>query len=164
MLENFIKNAQVLEKLVNPLSFPKVHLVENMVLLGNIDYVGEMDNATLHIIDFKTGAKDEDSPLQLYIYAMLAEANYGKKVSKVSFWYLDRDNQPKEAVLDPLDKTYQWLKEKAIEIKQALDTNHWVCAGQNRCNCEAYQSIISGKGEFMFTDYKFKKDIYYFKK
>ena len=164
MLENFTKNVGVLERLVKPLSFPKVHLVENMILLGNIDYVGEREDGSLHIIDFKTGIKDEDSALQLYIYALLAESNYLKDVSKISFWYLDRDACPKEAVLDPLDTTYQWLKEQALEIKQALDSNRWQCLGKGRCDCAAYESIIKGKGEFMFTDYKFKKDIYYLKR
>lgn len=163
-LSNFVKNYKVMENMLKPISFPKLHLVEKMVLLGNIDYVGEMDNRSLHIIDFKTGTKDEDSPLQLYIYALLAEANYGKKVSKVSFWYLDRDSQPKEAVLDPLEKTYQWLQEKALEVNEALDSNNWVCVDKNRCDCQAYQAIISGQGEFMFTDYKFKKNIYYLEK
>lgn len=161
MLKNFVKYSSCLEQIVKPLSFPKVHLIENMILLGNIDYVGQRDDKTLHIIDFKTGVKDEDSALQLYIYALLAESNYLKDVSKISFWYLDRDHSPKEAVLDPLDKTFDFLKEKALQIKHAFDENKWSCLGQNRCDCAKYEALIKGQGEFMFADYKYKKDIYY---
>lgn len=165
MLGNFIKNFKTLERVVKPLYFPKIHLVEDLVLLGNIDYVGEMEDSTLHIIDFKTGTKDEDSPLQLYIYALLAESNYGKKVSKISFWYLDRDNDPKEAVLDPLDQTLDWLKEQATEVKEAIREGSWQCIKPGRCNeCVLYQMLIDGKGEFLFSDHKFKKDIYYLDK
>lgn len=167
MLSNFFKNWKILGSEMPPLNFPKYPLFEDVVLMGNMDFVGEQEDGSLHVLDFKTGLNDEKDPLQLYIYAILAEANLQKPVSKIGFWYLDRDSEPKEAVLDPLDKTLDFLKEKAIELKKAIKEGHWVCKNNTLpegglCReCQAYQDILDGKGEFVFTDYKFKKDIYY---
>lgn len=165
MLENFLENHAKLEKMVQFAKFPKYPLVENVILTGNLDYVGQLPEGSLHVIDFKTGTKDEDSPLQLYIYAILAENHYGKEVGRMSFWYLDRDSEPKEVVLEPLEKTLEWLIEKGKEVKQALAENKWVCKnGDEMCrDCRDYQAILDVKGEFMFSDHAYKKDVYYLK-
>ncbi|OGE15492.1 hypothetical protein A3F00_00835 [Candidatus Daviesbacteria bacterium RIFCSPHIGHO2_12_FULL_37_11] len=163
MLDNFYKNANKLGKEVPPLNFPKYILEDNLVLMGNIDFVGEKSDGTLHILDFKTGTREEEDPLQLYIYAILAESNYQKDVTKISYWYLDKDESPKEAVLDLLDEKLKWLTEKAREIKLALEKNEWVCINPGSCrDCETYQAILDGKGEYQFTDFKFKKMIFFF--
>ena len=171
MLENFFKNAKRLERVTHRIDFPKLHLFEDVVLMGNFDFVGEKEDGSLHVLDFKTGANDEKDPLQLYIYAILAEANFGKPVSSASFWYLDREDKPREIVLDPLEPKLEWLKEKAKELKKALDEGMWMCvkegpstrsarSGQCR-DCTDYQAILDEKGEFQFTDYRYKKDVYY---
>lgn len=163
MLDNFLQNVGSLGKSAPPVSFPKHIVVDNIVLTGNMDYVEELPDGTLHIIDFKTGSKDEDDPQQLYLYAILAEDYYDKKVSKISFWYLDRDDKPKVATLDPLEKTLSWLVNKGLEIKQALTVNDWQCSHPTSpCrDCVDYQAIIAGKGEFLFTDYTYKKEVYF---
>lgn len=168
MLDNFFKNAKVLEKCAPNIVFPKFNLLDNVVLIGNFDFVGERQDGSLSVCDFKTGATDEKDPMQLYIYAILAEANFEKEVTKASFWYLDRDDKPREIVLDPLEPKLEWLKEKAKELKEAIGRGEWVCVkssvsgGENLCReCKAYQAVLDGKGEFMFSDYKFKKDIYF---
>lgn len=160
MLENFFKNKNVLEKAVPGLVFPKYLLADKLVLIGNFDFVGEREDRSLHVVDFKTGTKDEKDPLQLYIYAILAESNYQKPVSTASYWYLDRDDKPRPIVLDLLEPQLEWLKEKAGQVKQAIEKGEWVCL-KNCRDCQAYQAILEGKGEFQFTDEKFKKDIYF---
>ncbi|MDO8573605.1 MAG: PD-(D/E)XK nuclease family protein [Candidatus Daviesbacteria bacterium] len=166
MLDNFLDNAKVLEKTAPPVTFPKYNLVEDVILIGNFDFVGEMPGGTLHIVDFKTGANDEEDTLQLYIYAILAEANLSKPVSKASFWYLDREDAPREIVLDALEPKLDWLREKALELKKAIKGGNWVCIkGDQLCrDCKDYQAIIDGKGQFQFSDYRYKKDIYYLSK
>ena len=163
ILENFVKNAKCLEKLAPPASFPKYPLLEDVILTGNMDFVGEMPDGSLHVADFKTGSKDEDSPLQLYIYTILSENYYGKPVKKASFWYLDREDAPKEAVLDNVEQNLKWLEDKARLVKEAWVENHWECIkGDELChNCRDYQAIIDGKGEFMYSDHAFKKEVYF---
>lgn len=166
MLDNFLNNAKGLEKSAPPVTFPKYNLVEDIILIGNFDFVGEVPDGTLHIVDFKTGANDEEDTLQLYLYAILAEVNLEKPVSKASFWYLDREDAPREIVLDPLEPKLAWLKEKALELKKAIQEGNWVCIKGlepvERCrDCKDYQAVIEGKGELQFSDYRYKKDIYY---
>lgn len=169
MMGNFLKNYTVLEKPVPPVSFPKYHLVDDAILIGNFDFVGEKSDGTLHVIDFKTGIHDEDNALQLYMYAILAESNLEKPVSAASFWYLDREDIPREVVLDPLESTLDYLTKMAQEIKQAIEQNSWQCiksppAGGLCRDCRDYQNLIDGKGEFQFSDYRFKKDVYFLKR
>ncbi len=166
MLNNFLDNAKCLEPCAPFLQFPKINLVENIIMIGNFDFVGECADGTLHIVDFKTGAHDEDSAVQLYIYAVLAEHCFKKKVSKASFWYLDRDDGPREIVLDPLNGQIEWLKEKSLELKRAVDENVWVCAREKDgfCrDCRDYQLLLDNKGEWLFSDFRYKKEIYYLK-
>lgn len=166
MLENFFKNAAVLEKKKHDISFPKYPVLENIILVGNFDFIGEKADGTLHVCDFKTGANDEKDPMQLYIYAILAEANLAKPVISASFWYLDREDKPRDIVLDPLEPKLEWLKEKGKELKKAVDEGMWVCVrGEGLCrDCKDYQAILDEKGEFQFTDYRYKKDVYYLQK
>ena len=163
MIDNFVKNWQVLEKPAQQITFPKLNLVENVVLIGNFDYVGEKTDGSLHVVDFKTGANDENDPTQLYIYSILAEANLEKPVSSASFWYLDREDEPGNIVLDPLESKFEWLIEKGMEVKKALEKGEWVCIkSPNLCrDCQDYQAVLDGKGEFLFSDHRYKKDIYY---
>lgn len=165
MLDNFYKNWQGLEKKRLDVNFPKHVLFEDVVLLGNFDFVGEREDGTLHILDFKTGTHDETDPIQLYIYAILAEGNFGKAVSKISYWYLDRDSEPKEAVLDSLDGKLEWLTEKAKDLKGSIEKAVWECVKEGECrDCLTYQAIVDGKGTFQFTDERYKKDIYFLSK
>lgn len=163
MLDNFYKNREVLEKNRPAYDFLRYILDDKIVLNGKLDFVGELPDGSLHILDFKTGSKDEEDSTQLHTYAILAESNFQKPVSKISYWYLDRDSAPKEAVLDPLPEKLEWLKNKAKEVEEAVKKNNWVCTeGDSPYNeCKKYEAIIAGKGEFQFSDTEFKKDTYF---
>lgn len=166
MLDNFFNNAQKLEKTTYHLDFPKLNLFEDVILMGNLDFVGGKADETLHVLDFKTGSQDEKDPLQLYIYAILAEVNLEKPVSSASFWYLDREDKPREIVLDSLEPKLEWLTEKGRQLKRAREEGIWVCKNSEELcrDCRDYQAIIEGKAEFQFTDFRYKKDVYYLDK
>ena len=130
-----------------------------------MDFVGQLPDGTLHILDFKTGTKEENDPIQLHTYAILAEAFTQKPISKISYWYLDKDTAPKEAVLDALSEKLKWLTDKCLEIEKAISENNWICIKADHpgglCyDCKAYQAVIEGKGEFLYSDEDFKKDMY----
>lgn len=165
MLNNFLDHTDILEPCAPFLHFPKFKLLEDVFLTGNMDFIGECEDGTLHVVDFKTGVHDEDRPLQLNIYAILAEANLQRPVSKASFWYLDRDDGPKSIVLDPLDGQITWLQRKGQALKEAIKKNEWVCIkvkdGTLCRDCRDYQALLDGKGQFLFPDYRYKKLIYF---
>lgn len=166
MLERFFDTSKILGRLFPPMSFPKYFLDEETVLFGNLDCVEELADGSLHIIDFKTGQKQEADSLQLHIYAILAESNLQKPVKKLSYWYLDKDQTPKEAALDSLEEKLEWLKKKGQEVKEAIASGQWVCIqGEEKCrDCQDYDAILAGKGEWQFTDDRYKKVVYSLKK
>ncbi|MBI2196176.1 PD-(D/E)XK nuclease family protein [Candidatus Daviesbacteria bacterium] len=170
MLDNFMKNVGSLEPHVPLFDFLKFRLDEKIILNGRVDFVGQLPDGSLHILDFKTGSKEEEDSTQLHTYAILAESHLQKPVSRISYWYLDRESVPKEAVLDSLEEKLTWLRDKALQIKRAIDENNWVCieggppAGGLCNDCRSYQAIIDGKGEFQFSDEAFKKDVYFLDK
>ncbi|MCL5935537.1 MAG: PD-(D/E)XK nuclease family protein [Firmicutes bacterium] len=163
MLDNFLKNTAVLGQGMPTASFPNFTIEDNLVFTGNMDYVEKLPDGSLHVVDFKTGAKDEDGPTQLYLYALMAENFYRRPVKKASFWYLDRESAPREVVLESREQTFRWLLERARQVKEAWQENKWVCTHPNPpCrDCRDYEAILEGKGEFMFTDERYKKEVYF---
>ncbi|MCL5018903.1 MAG: PD-(D/E)XK nuclease family protein [Patescibacteria group bacterium] len=163
MIDNFFENLSGLEPNLAEYDFLKYLIDEGIILNGKLDFIGILPDGSLHVLDFKTGTKDEDDPLQLHLYAILAESNFQKPVSKVSYWYLEREDAPREAVLDGLEEKIEWVKAKALEVKKAISENNWVCIKkEGLCReCKNYQAIIEGKGEFLFSDVNYKKDMYF---
>ncbi len=163
ILDSFFDNRANLVPNLPAYDFLKFLIDGKIVLNGKIDFLGVLPDGSLHVVDFKTGRKEEEDSLQLHIYAILAESNFQKAVSKISYWYLEREDFPKEAVLDPLEGKLEWIKNKALEINDAIKEDNWVCIeGDNQYNeCRSYQAIIDGKGEFQFADDDFKKNVYF---
>lgn len=167
MIDNFFNNVLSLEPNLPEYGFLRYLIGEDIVLNGKVDFIGSLADGNLHVLDFKTGAKDEEDSTQLHIYAILAEGNFQRRVSKLSYWYLERENIPREAVLDNLEEKLEWVRKRALEIKKAIGEDNWVCIKGDPpdgglCNdCKNYQAIIDGKGEYLFSDDDFKKDIYF---
>ena len=163
MIFNFLENVKNLEKSVPFFDLIKYPIDDNLILIGRLDYIGEMPDGSLHLIDFKTGTQDEKDALQLHIYAILAQNNLNKNVKKISYWYLDKDISPKEAVLDDLDEKLQWIKGKSREVKKAIEEGNWVCIKDpDLCrDCQDYEALLEGKGQYQFSDHSFKKMIYF---
>ncbi len=145
-------------------NLPRADLSENMGLVGSFDWIEILKNGNLHIIDFKTGkSQEKKNSWQLPIYQILAQKNYDKNVEKLSYWYLEKNSEPvfKESI-NP-DIFISKIKEKAIEIKKAINQNNFSCNFfYNKCYwCRNYESIISGKAEYVGFDEKMKKDLYF---
>lgn len=162
MLDNFFNNLDSIGPNLPEYNFLKYLIGENIVLNGKVDFIETLPDGSLHVMDFKTGTKDEEDSLQLHIYAILTEGNLQQPVSKLSFWYLERETNPREVVMDSLDEKLEWIKNKSLEIKYAISKNIWACAKSELCvECRNYQAIIDGKGEYLFSDDEFRKDIFF---
>lgn len=165
MLERFWKNSYFNRGKTIPVNFPKIALIgqDDAILVGNFDWLEETQEG-LHILDFKTGAnEEEDGSLQLPIYALLAEKFLKKPVAKVSYWYLDKDDQPIEKPIPDLNQTLETLTSKATLVKQTVDGKDFVCLKGENCvrDCIEYSKLKDGEGEHVGTDYKRKREIYY---
>ena len=93
MLKNFWKRQQKMgEPFYSPGIVPgkelkKSEIGPDLILMGKLDRI-DPEGEDLHVIDYKTGKKEEGSSFQIMAYGVLAEAVFQKDVSKVSFWYL----------------------------------------------------------------------------
>lgn len=159
MIERVIKNPGPLKnkivKLPQNNMLPNFFLSEdeNIILCGKIDwleYVPEDDS--LKILDFKTGKNDEDGEsLQLPIYLLLCNALQKRKISGASYWYLDRDDEPKPVNLPDLEESRKKVLETALKVKSAREKKEFSCPkGEGGCfACRPFEKILRGEAEYL---------------
>jgi ATP-dependent helicase/DNAse subunit B len=132
---------------------------ENIILCGKIDWlVYKPEDDTVHILDFKTGKHEEnEDSLQLPIYQLLLKNLQKRKVTGASYWYLDRDDMPKEVKLPDLEESYERVYEIAHKVKEmraqaALEgPGVFQCPkGETGCfACKPFEKIIKGEADFI---------------
>lgn len=95
----------------------------NIILNGLVDWIEYLpETDSLHIVDFKTGKREEtESSLQLPIYLLLCDALHKKrKVTKASYWYLESDKLV-EKELPNIDVARKDVLSVAMRVKEARD-------------------------------------------
>lgn len=122
---------------------------ENIILCGKVDWLEYLpESDSVHIIDFKTGKNEEsEDSLQLPIYLLLATNTQTKKVTKASYWYLDRDDAVVEKKLPKLEEAYNKVFTIAKEIKIAREKGKFVCPKGGCFNCRPLERVLRGEGE-----------------
>ncbi|OGZ63848.1 MAG: hypothetical protein A3A98_00990 [Candidatus Staskawiczbacteria bacterium RIFCSPLOWO2_01_FULL_40_39] len=134
---------------------PNFYLSEadNIILNGKIDWLEYVpENDSIRVIDFKTG-KNEESPdsLQLPIYALLLHNLQKRKVSGAAYWYLDKDDKPKDVALPEIDPAKERVLAIAKKIKEAKERGVFECSRKTYgCfACTPFEKIIKGEAEFV---------------
>ncbi len=134
---------------------------ENIILCGKVDWIEYIpEDDSVHIIDFKTGMNEENpNSLQLPIYSLLVKNCQKRNVKKISYWYLETDNSPKEMPMPDLDIAEKSVLKIALQIKQLRSIGAYKCATTGGCfACRPLEAIVEGKAKFIRTsDYQ---DIY----
>ncbi len=137
---------------------------DDLVLCGNVDWVEVLPNGSLHIIDFKTGKSEEDADsLQLQIYLLLAKSGNKRAVTKLSYWYLNKDDAPKEITLPDLEGVMEILIEKGKRIKaarQQLGRELMKCPSNGCRYCLEYEKVLRGEAEQVGYDEKRDRILY----
>ncbi len=156
MLESVIKNPRFLPnkrlKLPRETMNPNFFLSEedNIILNGLVDWIEYLPlTDSLHIIDFKTGKKEEsESSLQLPIYLLLCHALQKRKVTKASYWYLESDTMVEKPLPDE-KKAHIDVLAVAKKVSDARKANVFLCPeGVSGCrNCRPYEEILKLKKE-----------------
>ncbi len=167
MIKRFSKSSLIKKRALKKKNdLPKISLFKGIDLVGSFDWVEVLKNGNLHIIDFKTGRSQEKSnSWQLPIYQLLAQEEYGKKVDKLSYWYLEKNKKKTFDNKLDIDNFFDKIKEKALEIKEVVDKKSFSCDSRyHRCYwCRPYEEILSGKAEYVGVDSQRGKDIYFLK-
>ena len=135
---------------------------KNMILSGKLDWMEYLpESDSVHIIDFKTSKYEEDDDsLQLPIYYLLAKNCQTRHITKMSYWYLERDPGMIEKKLPNEEETMQKLIDKADEILLAKKLNRFKCPQEGGCYaCKPYEMILKKEAEFVGVS-SYKEDIY----
>ncbi len=124
---------------------------DNLILCGKVDWIEYLEgDDSIHIIDFKTGKHDEDEgSLQLPIYYLLVKSCQTRPVKKISYWYLDRNNECSEVVLPTLEESQKRVLEAALLVKNARETKSFDCLRNGCFACRPFEAIINGEAEFI---------------
>lgn len=121
---------------------------EEIILSGKIDWIEYIEkNDSVHIIDFKTGKGNEDNSMQLPIYLLLATNLQKRQVEKLSYWYLDRDNEPTTQIMPDPKKAYEEIFKVAKRIKLARKLEHFSCPKNGCKHCIPFEEVVAGKGK-----------------
>jgi ATP-dependent helicase/DNAse subunit B len=178
MLENVKKTPRFLPnkrlKLPRETMNPNFYLSEedNIILNGLVDWIEYLpETDSLHIVDFKTGKKEEsESSLQLPIYLLLCHALQKRKVTKASYWYLESDTMI-EKKLPEEEASREAVLQVARKVKKARDEGIFLCPeGTGGCmHCLVYEEILKAKkGEDAWVESvgqgQFKQELFIVKK
>ncbi len=143
-------------KLVSPDELPPRYFLsekDDILLCGKIDWLEYLPATdSVHIIDFKTGVNEEkEDSLQLPIYALLVKNCQNRSVSKISYWYLEKDNEPKEKLMPDLEVAHEKILKIALEIKEARIQKQFACPRNGCFACKPLEQVVEGKAKFIGT-------------
>ncbi|MGI8419803.1 MAG: RecB family exonuclease [Candidatus Levyibacteriota bacterium] len=124
---------------------------ENIILCGKIDWLEYLsDDDSVNIIDFKTGKNDESpTSLQLPIYLLLVHNLQKRKVTKASYWYLDRDDEPVTVKLPTLEEAHEMVITTARKVKEARLKGEYSCLKGGCFGCRPFEKIIKKEAKFV---------------
>lgn len=135
---------------------------DNLILCGKIDWLkyNPVDD-TVHIIDFKTGKREEDpSSLQLPIYHLLVHNCQKRAVSGASYWYLEFSNLLHDKDLPDLAKAREDVLKLAKKVKLARQLSKLSCPDGGCFACRPLEAILAREAEFVGVDITTKRDTY----
>lgn len=134
---------------------------DNIILCGKVDWLEYLpDTDSVHIIDFKTGKNEEDGDsLQLPIYHLLVHNCQHRKVTKASYWYLEKNDFLTEKVLPDLVEAHRRVLDIGRQMKLARQIQRFKCPKDGCSTCMPLEQVLKGKAELVGTD-EFNYDVY----
>lgn len=134
---------------------------DNIILCGKLDWLEYLPSTdSVHIIDFKTGTQNEsDDSLQLPIYYLLTQNCQKRSVTKASYWYLDRQDEPQEQKLPDSIESMEKIFKIAKDIKLARSLKRFKCPYGGCRNCHMMEKVIDGSANYVGVD-EFGRDTY----
>ncbi|MEX0895513.1 MAG: PD-(D/E)XK nuclease family protein [Patescibacteria group bacterium] len=170
MIARVAKNPGPLERLAVKIKtdLPKYFLSEeeNIMLCGKVDWLEYLlKEDAVHIIDFKTGKREEaDDSLQLPIYHLLVHNTQERKVARASYWYLHHSDELTEKELPDLVEAHEKVLTIAKKIKTQKKLQVFTCPnGDSGCrSCTPLEQIVAGEATFV-GESNYRQDVYILK-
>jgi len=98
----------------------------------------------------------------LPIYLLLATNCQTRKVEKVSYWYLDREDDLTECALPDFEDAQKKVLDVARKIKVSRALDKYSCPTGGCMYCKPYETILRGEVEFVGVD-EYNANIYILK-
>lgn len=143
-------------KLRSPDQLPPRYAIsveDNILLCGKVDWLEYFpEDDSVHIIDFKTGKHEEDAEsLQLPIYALLVKNCQKRDIKKISYWYLERSNEPDEMDLPDFDEAHERVMHVARQVKQFRLERKFSCPRKGCFACRPLEKVVNGEAKYIRT-------------
>jgi len=126
---------------------------EGIILCGVVDWLEYVEaDDSIRIIDFKTGKHEESGEsLQLPIYLLLMNELQNRRVSGAAYWYLEKDDVPKEMPLPDADESREKVLALARKVKEVRVKKEYICPrGEGGCYaCQPFEKILCGEAEYV---------------
>lgn len=133
---------------------------DEIILCGKADWLEYKDGGS-RVIDFKTGNREEkDDSLQLPIYQILIKNLMKTPLIGAAYWYIAKSAELTEKSLPNFEKSLDKVTGTAYRIKEARSAKAFDCPYGGCRNCEPYQRLINGEGEFLGFG-GFGQELYY---
>ena len=135
---------------------------DNIILCGKIDWLEYLpDQDAVHIIDFKTSKREEESDsLQLPIYHLLVSRCQKRPAVKASYWYLGLDTGLVEKPLPNLISAADTVLKLAKQVKLARQLDRFKCPEGDGCSvCKPYDKVVLGEAELVGTN-QYRQEVY----
>ncbi|MFA6423581.1 MAG: PD-(D/E)XK nuclease family protein [Patescibacteria group bacterium] len=136
-----------------PLFIEEMHKIsldnDQVIFLGKIDRIDELEDGSIHIIDYKTGKLSDEDPDfdQLYYYGFIASKKIDHPISKASYLYLEDyywiDKEISKSDIERVEKNIINQAKKIINDKEFTPCPNKFCK-----NCD-YLEICPKKVEAM---------------
>ncbi len=155
MLERVRRNPGLLQvkavRLKQELPSFMLSEAENIMLCGKIDWLKYcQEDDSLHVLDFKTGMREEKSgSMQLPIYCLIVSRCQKRPVSAVSYWYLESSDEPAQMPLTSLEEDEARLLELGRDIRRIRESGYYDCSRGGCFACDPYEEIIAGRAEYV---------------
>lgn len=150
-------------KIKEPTPYYWLSEADNIILCGKIDWLQYLpEEDAVHIIDFKTSKQAEKSTsLQLPIYHLLVHNTQQRRVAKVSYWYLEFNDEPTVQKLPDLEAAHEQILTIAKQMRLARKLERFKCPqGEGGCYaCQPMEKILRGEAELVGTS-EFNQDVY----
>ena len=124
---------------------------ENIILCGKVDWLEYFpDDDSVHIIDFKTGIREErEGSLQLPIYALLVSNLQKRNIKRISYWYLERDDAPIEMGLPNFLEAHEKVMNVAFGIKKLRQEGRYICLSRGCFSCRPLEDVVAGRAKWI---------------
>ncbi|HEX7959102.1 MAG TPA: ATP-dependent DNA helicase, partial [Terriglobales bacterium] len=124
--------------------------IAGITVIGRLDRLDELSSDTVSIVDYKTGnpksQDDADKSVQLSIYALAAQKQFGKHPDRLVFHNLENNSQ---VTSTRSARTLSGVEEKIGKVAEGIDMQRFAATPGFHCRWCSYRDVCPATEERM---------------